>query len=94
MTKPLTTLICTVLILSFITQAYCNHELKAERIRASARNVVGTKFTYPEQAIKQRLAVTYNTCSDAWNDLLYWMVLFYGDWYANKGGNTIMYFIW
>jgi hypothetical protein len=39
-------------------------------------------------------ATEYETCSDAWNDMIYWMALLYGDWYGNKGSNTVSYAYW
>ena len=36
----------------------------------------------------------YATCGEVWNDMLYWMVLMYGDWYGNHGANTVMYSFW
>ena len=42
--------------------------------------------------LKDRLIVKYETCEDAWRDMLYWTALLYGDWYANTGAHTVMYY--
>ena len=36
----------------------------------------------------------YGSCSDAFSDIFTWVVVLYGDWYGNKGGNTIGYYLW
>ena len=43
--------------------------------------------------VEEALNLQYETCSEAFNDMLRWMVVLYGDWYGNKGGNTIMYYL-
>lgn len=43
--------------------------------------------------VEEALNREYETCAEAFNDLLRWMVVLYGDWYGNKGGNTLMYYL-
>ena len=68
-----TYLILSIVFLS-IVKADWDGNLSANKIRASAR-VKGPRFSYPESQIKDRLSANYNTCTDAWNDLLFWTVL-------------------
>ena len=39
-------------------------------------------------------ATVYSSCQIAWADMIYWMALIYGDWYGNKGSNTVAYAYW
>ena len=53
--------------------------LKAEKV-----------FEHPvTNFIERQLSVEYNTCSEALNDVFFWCVVLYGDWYGNKASNTI-----
>ena len=40
------------------------------------------------------LSDDYINCSDAFGDIFTWCVVLYGDWFGNKGGNTIGYYIY
>ena len=42
----------------------------------------------------ETLGLEYRTCEDAYQDLLHWMAIVYGDLYGNKGINTSMYYMW
>jgi len=64
--------------------------LNASNIRASNRK----RVSEPLKAVKDRYVVEYNTCADAWNDVLFWLTVIYGDSYANYGGNTLLYFVY
>lgn len=37
---------------------------------------------------------SYSSCNEAWNDMVYWVALLYGDWYGNHGANTVAYSYW
>lgn len=47
MKTKLTVIFCMIILLCLMHESFGQHELKAERLRASARNS-GPKFTYPE----------------------------------------------
>jgi len=88
-----------ILILSFLTfetQAGIlgdymrEHELKPGNVRASNRKKVSNFM--PEYT--RRLQATYTTCQDGWNDVIFWLIILYGDSYANYGGNTLLYFLY
>ena len=44
--------------------------------------------------IRNRLTIEYSSCKEAWIDMFWWMALLYGDWYANHGGNSLIYFLY
>lgn len=48
----------------------------------------------PTNVFGKEVQPEYKTCTEAWNDMLYYMVLFYGDWYGNHGSNTVAYSFW
>ena len=59
------------------------------------KNVAGfTPLTIPTNTFGKEQIDKYNSCSEAWNDMFYWLVLFYGDWYGNHGANTVAYAFW
>ena len=74
-----------LVLCSLIGNSYSDdvfHEYKSEKLKASYRQG-GIKFTHPEVSVRKRLQTTYSSCGDAWNDILYWFSLLYGDLYGN-----------
>lgn len=42
--------------------------------------------------VESQLNLEYTSCSMAFNDVLRWSIIMYGDWYGNRGGNSLMYY--
>ena len=42
--------------------------------------------------IEAQLATDYTSCAQALGDIVTWCLVLYGDWFGNKGGNTIGYY--
>ena len=61
-------------------------------------------YEYPQYQLSQYYGVTleiienlsqeYASCDEAWQDLLYWFGVAYGDLYGNRGVNTSLFYIW
>ena len=51
-------------------------------------------ITMPSMIAGRTDATVYASCQLAWSDMIYWMALLYGDWYGNKGSNTVAYAFW
>ena len=43
--------------------------------------------------VETALNIEYTSCSQAFNDVLRWSIILYGDWYGNRGGNSLMYYM-
>jgi hypothetical protein len=59
-----------------------------------ASKPVYTPISKPKLIFGDPDKTTYKTCTDAWNDMLFHMVVMYGDFYGNRGANTVMYNFW
>jgi len=43
--------------------------------------------------VELQLNIEYDNCLAAWNDVSRWCIVIYGDWYGNRGGNTLVYYL-
>ena len=55
---------------------------------------------HPDQVVSERVEksltkqVKYESCKQAFYDVLLWFTVLYGDWFGNEGGNTLGYYMY
>jgi hypothetical protein len=93
--RSFTFLLLSLVLLLALSNAYDISKYNPSDLRASNRQRLNTKLNGdPKRLIADRMETTYTSCSDGWNDVVFWMTVFYGDWYANRGSNTILYYFY
>ena len=56
---------------------------------------LGRTYEHPvNEFIERQLSSEYMTCKEALGDVVSWCLVLYGDWFGNKAGNTLGYYLY
>ena len=55
-------------------------------------STLNNKERFVTDYVTEQLTKEFTTCAEAFNDVVRWCILLYGDWYGNRGGNTLVYY--
>lgn len=76
---------------------YTSQELDASQRRNSdgtlKLKIIDDRETFVSEYVESQLNLEYSSCSMAFNDVLRWCIVLFGDWYGNRGGNSLMYYM-
>ena len=62
---------------------------------AAIIDILSQDYSHPVNPFIQRqLSVEYKTCAEALGDIVTWCLILYGDWYGNKAGNVLGFYLY